>query len=371
MSTRTALVVGGTGPTGPHIVNGLVSRGYRVTIFHRGTHESDDIPPCVEHIHGDPHFSETITSSIRDRQFDLVVAAYGRIRLLAEFFRGRTDRFIAIGGVAAYQGHFSPERLVPSGMSIPAPEAEPVVHDREGGKFSWRVAETEQDVLRCHPLATIFRYPLVYGPNQIMPLEWCLIRRALDRRPFVILPSGGLQVVTRGYARNLAHAVLLAVDQPAAAAGQIYNCGDERQLSYRQMTEVVASALGHRWEIIDMPAPLATPAWPMIGPHEAYWHRLVDISKIRRELNYSDLVPAVEAIRETVFWYARRRDILEVELGKRLNDPFDYVAEDRLVAEWRRLQQSLPNVQDGAYVAPGHPYPHPVESGLTRDHRGR
>ena len=36
---QTALVVGGTGPTGPFIVNGLRERGYRVTIFHRGTHE--------------------------------------------------------------------------------------------------------------------------------------------------------------------------------------------------------------------------------------------------------------------------------------------------------------------------------------------
>ena len=61
--------------------------------------------------------------------------------------------------------------------------------------------------------------------------------------PFVILPCRGLQVVTRGYARNLAHATLLAVDQPAAAAGQIYNCGDERQFSYRQVAEIVADAL--------------------------------------------------------------------------------------------------------------------------------
>ena len=34
-----ALIVGGTGPTGPFIVNGLIERGYEVTIFHRGTHE--------------------------------------------------------------------------------------------------------------------------------------------------------------------------------------------------------------------------------------------------------------------------------------------------------------------------------------------
>ena len=47
-----ALVIGGTGPTGPFIVNGLLARGYQVTIYHRGTHEIDFSGP-VEHLHGD------------------------------------------------------------------------------------------------------------------------------------------------------------------------------------------------------------------------------------------------------------------------------------------------------------------------------
>ena len=34
-----ALIVGGTGPSGPFLANGLIERGYQVTIFHRGTHE--------------------------------------------------------------------------------------------------------------------------------------------------------------------------------------------------------------------------------------------------------------------------------------------------------------------------------------------
>ena len=35
-----ALVVGGTGPTGPLIVQGLLDRGYEVTVYHRGFHVS-------------------------------------------------------------------------------------------------------------------------------------------------------------------------------------------------------------------------------------------------------------------------------------------------------------------------------------------
>ena len=50
----TALVIGGTGPTGHFIVNGLLTRGYRVAILHTGNHEVAEIPPSVEHIHTDP-----------------------------------------------------------------------------------------------------------------------------------------------------------------------------------------------------------------------------------------------------------------------------------------------------------------------------
>ena len=85
-----ALVVGGTGPTGNFLVKGLLERKYDVAIFHRGTHESDEIPQEVEHIHGDPHFLESIEASLNRTFFDVVVATYGRIRLLVQAMRGKT-----------------------------------------------------------------------------------------------------------------------------------------------------------------------------------------------------------------------------------------------------------------------------------------
>lgn len=49
----SVLVVGGTGPSGVSVVNGLIERGHVVTILHRGVHEVDFLEP-VEHlcIHG-------------------------------------------------------------------------------------------------------------------------------------------------------------------------------------------------------------------------------------------------------------------------------------------------------------------------------
>jgi hypothetical protein len=51
---RSALVIGGTGPTGPSLVNGLLAQGVKTAILHTGRHEVDTIPPQVEHIHTNP-----------------------------------------------------------------------------------------------------------------------------------------------------------------------------------------------------------------------------------------------------------------------------------------------------------------------------
>ena len=58
-----ALVIGGTGPTGPFVVHGLLKRGYDVSLFHRGIHELPDLD-LVEHIHGDPFVQEGIEAAL-------------------------------------------------------------------------------------------------------------------------------------------------------------------------------------------------------------------------------------------------------------------------------------------------------------------
>jgi nucleoside-diphosphate-sugar epimerase len=371
---KRALVVGGTGPSGPHIVNGLIARGYTVTLFHRGTHESDEIPDFVEHVHGDPHFLETIQEALGQRDYDLVVATYGRTRLLARHFKDRAGRFVAVGSVAATHGHMASDALFPTGLPVPTPETAPSVQAETDadGRFAWRIAETEREIMALHPRATILRYPIVYGPNQLLPFEWCLIRRALDRRPFIVLPDGGLRLIARGYSVNMAHAVLCAVDRPQEATGQVYNCADERQLTLRQTAEVVGKALNHDWEIVILPAALAWPSWPMIFTDpQGSWHRLYDVNKIKRELGYKDVVPPVDAVTATVQWYAERRNELAGDIEKRLDDPFDYPAEDRLVSEWRQSIEPLLARYGRDHVQHAHPYAHPQAPGLAQDHRGR
>jgi nucleoside-diphosphate-sugar epimerase len=366
---KTALVVGGTGPSGPFLVNGLQERGYTVAIFHRGTHEIPEIPDDVEHIHGDPHFRETIDAAIAGRTFDVVIATYGRIRVLAEALVGKTGQFIAIGGVPAYRGYFAPSVNFPSGLPTPVPETAPTVQTEEEHRFSYLIASTEQAVLAAHPRGVVYRYPYVYGPYQLLPREWCVIRRALDQRPFLILSEGGLGLMTHGYAGNLAHAVLLAVDKPEAAAGQIYNCGDDSQFSVRQIVDIIADELNHKFEILSLPAEVAYPARGVsleVTPH----HKLMDLHKIKQQLGYSDPLPPATALRRTVRWYVEHQPERGGDIEQRLQDPFDYETEDHLAAIYRDAMARARAFKRETVPTP-HPYPHPKEPGLARDHRNR
>ncbi len=364
-----ALVVGGTGPTGPYIVNGLLERGYEVAIFHRGTHEIPEIPPEVEHIHGDPHFLETIEESLKGRTFDLAIVTYGRVRFLAEALVGKVGRFVSVGGVASYRGYMRAEALMPQGMPVPVHEDDPVVASEAEHRFSYLIAQTEQTVLEYHPEAAHFRYPHVYGPRQLVPREWSIMRRVLDKRPRMIVPDGGLSLSTHGYVANLAHAVLLAADKPKESAGQIYNCGDEVQYSISQIIETIAEKMGHRFELINMPHSLALPSRPYVTAPSTH-HRLMDLGKIKAQLGYRDVVPVPAALGLTVDWLLENRPEPGGDLEQRLQDPFDYEGEDRLIDAWQGVVKTVSEVPFDIAAHRPHPYAHPKKPG-ERDHRNR
>jgi len=370
-----ALVVGGTGPTGLFLVNGLLQRGYEVSLFHRGTHELDGMPDEVEHIHGDPHFLSSIEACLKGRTFELVIATYGRIRFLARVLKKRTGRFIAISGAPVYRGYLEPTHNTPFGLPVPVGEDEAVVDDPELHRFSYLIAKTEKEVLSAglqgHFQATCLRYPQLYGPHQVNPLEWGVMRRIIDHRPHIILPDGGLTLETRGYVENMAHGVLLAVDNPEICSGKVYNLGDDRQLTLRQWVESITHIMGYEWEIVSMPEVLARPGLPLLPFQGPSSHRLMDIRRIQRELGYRDRVCVTEALRRTVSWYLENPPECGGEVENRLIDPFDYEREDKMVKLYKKYISAIKTQVPFELPETFHAYAHPKERGRKRDHRNR
>lgn len=337
---RQALVIGGTGPTGHFIVNGLIERGFTVSILHTGRHEVNEIPATVTHIHTNPFDDRALLDGLNSAQFDLTIAMYGRLRRIAEIMSGRTQRFISVGGGPAYRGYMNADMCDPSGLPVPTAESAPkAATEAEDGK-GYRVYRTEEVVFHYHPTATHFRYPQIYGAYQITPREWPIVRRILDKRPFIILPDDGLTLNHSGAAANMAHALLLAVDQPQVASGQVYNCGDEHVLTLKQVVQLCAQALDHEWEIISMPYEFAVSARPLISQP---WttHRVFDLSKIKSELGYRDIVSPIESVKRAAVCLSQHPLERGGKSERMLQDPFDYAAEDRLVAAWKQALATI------------------------------
>ncbi len=366
------LVIGGTGPSGPLIVNGLCERGHRVTILHTGRHEVDTLPPqsVVPHLHADPFDEASFRAGLGERTFDVVFAMYGRLRMLCEVLVGRTPRLFSIGGVPVYPGFFNPEVCSPAGMRTPSREEEAGVGEEAAPKVR-RIWESEQLVFERHPDATHFRYPYIYGPNQVLPREWPIVRRALDRRPHLIVAEGGLTLMTQAFVENAAHAVLLAVEQIDRSAGRSYNISDDYLLTLAQVAEVVMDEVGHRMELISMPDAAARPARSMLHTDNA-GHRVVDASLIRDELGYRDVVDPVEALRRTIRWQVANLAGKSAAVDHLAEDPYDYEAEDRLVALQQRFMAEAAAVTFTAEpgYSSGYYGSRPNPAGARRSFRG-
>jgi nucleoside-diphosphate-sugar epimerase len=372
---NSALLVGGTGPTGPHIARGLLDRGYDVTVLHRGAHEVSTLDG-LEHIHADPHFREALDHALATRSFDVAVATYGRLRHVADALAGRCATFMAVTGLPVYPGYHDPGELWPPGMAIlatedsaSAPRPASAAESR-GERFSRLIAESEQHVMALHDAgafrAAIARYPSIYGPRQLYPREWSIIRRVLDQRPHVIVPDAGLTLITRCAAVNAAHFALTMIDRRDAAAGQVFNAADLQQYSLAQWIRLTAAAAGGDLELISLPFELAGPGRALFPvPHTA--HGLVSVQKARDLLGYADAVPATEALADTVRWYAEHPP--DRTVTDRMIDKFDYADEDRVIARYRAATAGLLASQSPAESA-AHPYPHPKAAG-DADHRNR
>lgn len=363
------LVIGGAGVTGTVIVRQLLARGCDVTILHRGIHAAN-LPDSVARIHADPYAKDGLTAVLEGKHFDVVIAMYGRLRHVAQALIGHTTRLISVGGAApVYKGWGEMMAPNPWETTQHTPlflaEDHPLASAQTTDPFSIAVRKTEQDVLGMHQEGhfnvTHFRYPLVYGPNNISPAEWGLIRRAREKRTPLILPAGGMTLVARGFADNIAHAIVLAVENPAASAGQIYNICDAHTIYNHEWVTLLSEIMHHNFETIDIPFSALPTGFRATPPQLLYRHHCVmDISKLKQQLDYRDVVSVEEALERTVKYYMENPLEDGSEAEQNLGDPFDYAYEDAFISAWQKHSKNFAEACE-ALPAPKVVWKHPYQ----------
>lgn len=362
--TARALVIGGTGPTGPYIVEALAQRDYDVTILHGGQHEYDFVVP-VRHIHEDPHFAETLERGIGDETFDVVISQYGRLSVIADVFAGRAGHFIAIGaatGIYAVDGDPRWGRL---GRPALFPDTTTLyIAEEKQDKLKYRMRAALDRVFEHHAAgdysATYVGYPNNYGPRQPGPQDWSILRRLLDGRPAIVIADGGIKLESRVCSRNAAAGVVAVIDNLDRVGGKRYSVADERAYTMRQRIQLMSDFTGVTPELVDMPYDLAWPCHPFYRFRPQ--HLLCQSDSIRRDLGYEDVISTDDGLWESFEWLIDNQPERGGELERQTGDPFDYAAEDVLIKRWQDATSSLSDIES---PLPGrsHMYRHPKSAG--------
>ena len=242
---------------------------------------------------------------------DMIAVSQTDVATVAQAFRRKIRRYVCISSYDVYEAYDAAWNhrvsLQPVPISENAPKKKPsLLYESDYDKIPVEETVAKAQSEGCFE-TTILRWPALYGPRDPTPRLWYYVRQALDGRKKIPVPNGGAALFSRGYLQNMAHSIALALENQRAE-GEVYNVSDEVIFSVRQTVQIIGEILGHEWEIVPVPRGFMPRIAPTQGlpfscdPFDIEPHLLLDISKIKAELAYRDLVPARKAMQTTVEW---------------------------------------------------------------------
>ena len=304
------LVLGGTGLTGPFVVQRLDAMGHEVTVFHRGEHRQP-IPSGVRRILGDladpPGDLRRLEPHVVLHMWAMTEA--DALRFL-DLFRGSTGRAVVISSCDVYRAFGRLHRLE-SGPpdAIPLSEEAPLRESRfpYRGKQGLEVDVEQYDKILVERAlmaqselpVTVLRYPAVWGPCDPQHRFRAWLRRMETETDIPIAEDLAAWRWTHGYVRDVAVATILAAIMENAVR-RIYNVGELATPTMAERLKVLGRAAGWQGRLIPVPARHLPEDQRML--YDFAHHVAVDTSRIRAELGYSEIVTPEEALRATVEW---------------------------------------------------------------------
>jgi len=301
LAIAKALVTGGAGFIGSHVVDGLIARGIRVSVVDNlsaGRRENLNPKATLHQVDiGSPQLAEVFRSERPEAVFHLAAQASVAFSVRDPFHDATTNVLGSINllrqcqefGVGAIVYSSTGGALYGEPSQTPCPENHPV---RPLSPYAASKHAVESYVHCFSALAgfkaTILRYANVYGPRQNPEGEAGVVaifsQRMLEGREMSIF-GDGTQERDFVYVGDVVNANMLALDQP----GGVFNIGTGTGASVNEVFRNLAALTGYQKQ----------PDYQPKRPGEVY-RIYLDSSLARKELGWSPKVSLEEGLRRTV-----------------------------------------------------------------------
>ncbi|MDX1554809.1 MAG: NAD-dependent epimerase/dehydratase family protein [Xanthomonadales bacterium] len=312
-----ALVLGGTGFIGPPMVEYLLARGHKVTLFNRGQTQTD-LFPDVEKLTGDRNDD---LDSLKDGSWDVVFDNHATlprwVQQTAELLKDSARRYVHVSTISVYAdpGYTLPDDPAAAEgqrMDEQSPLAQ-LPEDWDGseqvtgatyGPFKW-MAEAEAE--KAFPgRATIVRPGLIVGPGDPTDrFTYWPVR--VQRGGEVLAPGSGNDSTQIIDARDLVRFIVTLAENDVSG---VFNAtGPESRLSMAEMLHgcraATSGAIDFTWIPADFLEGQGVAPWgdmPCWIPGAPLMHVRIDRA-LEAGLSFR---PLADTVRDTLEWHGSR-----------------------------------------------------------------
>ena len=315
---RTALVTGGTGFVGIHVVDVLLEAGYRVRCTVRKSSRlrwlegkpvelveldlvEGDASDAVADVSAVFHFAGLTRGSGRE----LNAANYEATRaLVAACASAARERRVVFCSSQAAAG--------PSLQGERRREEDPPLPTTDYGRSKLAAERAVLEAEGVEPV--VLRPAAVYGPRDEDTLPYF----KMAAHGVIVIPGIRERVVQIVHARDVAQAALAAVESPGAAGGTFFVAHPDA-LTWRELAQAIARAVGRRVLPVRVPSPvlravggLASALGAARRPGQLDLRRARDLSELdwtcsveraQEVLGWSPEYGAEPGLRDTADWY--------------------------------------------------------------------